>query len=150
MAFDLAYSSMLTRSIKTLNFILDELDCAYLPVEKRWELNEKFYGALQGVDKLKMVELYGENMVAEWRRSYTIAPPKVFQDDARHPINDRRYKHVDPALLPCTENLGDVLARVRRLYEKEIKGQLLMGKRLLIVCHGSPIRAWTNILLNAQ
>ena len=97
-----------------------------------------------------MVEIYGESMVSEWRRSYTIAPPKVFEDDARHPINDRRYKQVDPALLPCTEHLGDVLARVRKLYESEIRGQLLMGKRLLIVCHGSPIRAWTNILLNAQ
>jgi 2,3-bisphosphoglycerate-dependent phosphoglycerate mutase len=85
------------------------MDCAYLPVLKRWQLNEKFYGALQvgstltqGLDKMKIVEAYGEEMVAEWRRSYVIAPPKVFPEDPRHPINDKRYRDVDPALLPST------------------------------------------------
>jgi 2,3-bisphosphoglycerate-dependent phosphoglycerate mutase len=96
---------------------------------------------------MKIVEAYGERMVGEWRRSYVIAPPKVFEDDPRHPSNDKRYRDVDPALLPKTENLGDVLLRVNDLFEREIKGQLLAGKRLLIVCHGSPIRAWTNILM---
>lgn len=97
---------------------------------------------------MKIVETYGEKMVSEWRRSYVIAPPKVFHDDPRHPINDRRYRDVDPALLPDTESLGDVLVRVKSLYEMEIKNRLKEGKRLLIVCHGSPIRAWTNILMN--
>lgn len=103
---------------------------------------------MQGLDKMKIVETYGEKIVSEWRRSYVVAPPKVFKDDSRHPINDRRYRDVDPALLPDTENLGDVLKRVKSLYEMEIKDQLKEGKRLLIVCHGSPIRAWTNILMN--
>lgn len=89
-------------------------------------------------------------MVGEWRRSFVIAPPKVFEDDPRHPINDRRYRDVDPALLPKTESLGDVLVRVKALYEQEIRAQLLEGKRLLIVCHGSPIRAWTNILMRLE
>jgi 2,3-bisphosphoglycerate-dependent phosphoglycerate mutase len=103
---------------------------------------------MQGVDKLKMVETYGEQMVSEWRRSCVIAPPKIFPEDARHPINDRRYRDLDPTLLPNTESVGDVLARVRSLYEMEVKDALKEGKRLIIVCHGSPIRAWTNILMN--
>lgn len=103
---------------------------------------------MKGLDKLKIVEAYGEKMVSEWRRSYLIAPPKVFNGDPRHPINDKRYSDVDPALLPDTESLGDVLARVKSLYEMEIKAQLKEGKRLLIVCHGSTIRTWTNILMN--
>lgn len=97
---------------------------------------------------MSVVEQYGEQMVSEWRRSYTIAPPKIFYDDPRHPIHDPRYRKVDPQLLPNTEHMGDVLSRVGDLFASEIKPKLLERKRLLIVCHGSTVRVLANILLS--
>ena len=97
---------------------------------------------------MPVVKKYGEDIVAEWRRSYKISPPVVFPDDPRHPINDPKYSHVDPSLLPNSEHLGHVLKRVRFLFDSEIKRDLEEGKRVLVVCHGSVTRVFTNILLN--
>lgn len=99
------------------------------------------------MDKLTVVDKFGEKIVGEWRRSYHIAPPKLFPEDPRHPTNDPKYRHIDPSLLPSTEHLGDVLERVKNLYESEIKKELENKRRLLIVCHGSVVRALTNIIL---
>src|SRR5512142_2537763 len=110
--FDIAYTSVLKRAIRTLWLALDELDRLWLPVEKSWRLNERHYGALQGLDKAEMVDRYGKEQVFLWRRSYTVQPPALSLDDPRHPRFDPRYAGIAPGNLPATESLEDTLRRV--------------------------------------
>lgn len=101
--FDICYTSVLTRAIQTFNYAAEELDCHYIPVVKHWRLNERHYGALQGLNKLETVEKHGEEQVKIWRRSYDIPPPALEENDTRHPKNDKRYKDLTPQQLPLTE-----------------------------------------------
>ncbi len=110
-SFDICYTSVLTRAIQTFNYAADEIDCHYIPIIKEWRLNERHYGALQGLNKLETVEKHGKEQVQIWRRSFDIPPPELDISDARHPKNDKRYSDISPELLPKTE-VSDVLRRV--------------------------------------
>jgi 2,3-bisphosphoglycerate-dependent phosphoglycerate mutase len=146
--FDFAYTSMLKRAIRTLWIALDEMDRMWLPVEKSWRLNERHYGALQGLDKAQTVTLHGEALVKIWRRSYDIPPPALDPDDARHPRHDPRYGDLDPLLLPASESLKDTLERVLPLWNEEIAPRLRAGRNVLIAAHGNSIRALVKMLDN--
>jgi 2,3-bisphosphoglycerate-dependent phosphoglycerate mutase len=146
--FDYAYTSVLKRAIRTLWIALDEMDRMWLPVEKNWRLNERHYGALQGLDKIQTTEKHGEAQVKIWRRSYDIPPPPLASDDERHPRSDPRYADLDPALLPATESLKDTLARVLPLWNEEITPRLRSGRNLLVAAHGNSIRAIVKMLDN--
>ena len=146
--FDVAYTSMLKRAIRTLWYILDETDRMWIPVERSWRLNERHYGALQGLDKAQTVEKHGEAQVKIWRRSYDVPPPPLAADDPRHPRFDLRYADVDPALLPATESLKDTLARVLPFWETRIAPQLQSGRNVLVVAHGNSLRAMVKMLDN--
>jgi 2,3-bisphosphoglycerate-dependent phosphoglycerate mutase len=146
--FDYAYTSMLKRAIRTLNLALEEMDRMWLPVEKSWRLNERHYGALQGLDKAQTVAKHGEAQVKIWRRSYDIPPPALELADERHPKHDPRYADLDPRLLPATESLKDTLARVLPLWNEEIAPKLRAGKNVLIAAHGNSIRAIVKMLDN--
>ena len=133
---------MLKRAIHTLWIVLDEIDAAWLPVERRWRLNERHYGALQGLNKSQTAALHGEEQVHIWRRSYDIPPPPLAQDDPEHPRFDARYAEaVDLDLAPAGESLRDTLERVLPCWEDEIAPALRDGERLLIAAHGNSIRA---------
>src|ERR1700691_1831534 len=119
-AFDIAYTSVLKRAIRALWIALDELDLMWIPVERSWRLNERHYGALQGLNKAQTVAKHGEAQVKIWRRSYDIPPPPLTLDDPRHPRFDLRYAQVSPNLLPATESLKDTLARVLPYWESRI------------------------------
>ena len=144
--FDVAYTSVLKRAIRTLWGVLDEMDLMWIPVTRAWELNERHYGALQGLDKAQTVERHGEAQVKVWRRSYDIPPPPLERDDPRHPVHDRRYAGIDPALLPGTESLKDTLARVAPYFEARIAPDLRAGKNVLVVAHGNSLRALVKML----
>jgi 2,3-bisphosphoglycerate-dependent phosphoglycerate mutase len=146
--FDFAYTSMLKRAIRTLWIALDEMDRMWLPVEKSWRLNERHYGALQGLDKAQTVTLHGEEQVKIWRRSYDIPPPALDPDDTRHPRHDPRYADLDPLLLPASESLKDTLERVLPLWNEEIAPRLRAGRNVLIAAHGNSIRALVKMLDN--
>jgi len=146
--FDYAYTSVLKRAIRTLWIALDEMDRMWLPVENSWRLNERHYGALQGLDKVQTAEKHGEAQVKIWRRSYDIAPPPLAADDTRHPRFDPRYADLDPALLPATESLKDTLGRVMPLWNEEISPRLRAGSNLLVAAHGNSIRAIVKMLDN--
>jgi 2,3-bisphosphoglycerate-dependent phosphoglycerate mutase len=146
--FDYAYTSVLKRAIRTLWLALDEMDRMWLPVEKSWRLNERHYGALQGLDKIQTTEKHGEAQVKIWRRSYDIPPPPLASDDERHPRFDPRYAGLDPALLPATESLKDTLARVLPLWNEEIAPRLRSGRNVLVAAHGNSIRAIVKMLDN--
>ncbi len=146
--FDFCYTSTLKRAIRTLWIALDEMDRMWLPVEKSWRLNERHYGALQGLDKAQTVEKHGEAQVKIWRRSYDIPPPPLDPADERHPKHDPRYADLDPALLPGTESLKDTLARVLPLWNEEIAPKLRAGRNVLIAAHGNSIRALVKMLDN--
>ena len=138
---DIVFTSVLKRAIRTMWSVLDEMDLMWLPVERSWRLNERHYGALQGLDKAQTVEKHGEAQVKIWRRSYDIPPPPLALDDQRHPIFDRRYANVDPRVLPASESLKDTLARVLPFWNDRIVAELLAGKNVLVVAHGnSPAR----------
>ena len=139
--FDLAYTSVLKRAIRTLWIALDELDMMYLPVINRWQLNERHYGALQGLNKAETAVRYGKEQVHLWRRSYDVPPPALDANDPRHPCFDPRYANVAAADLPACESLELTLARVLPLWEAEIVPQLKQGKKLLIAAHGNSLRA---------
>ena len=140
--FDRAWTSVLKRAIHTLWIVLDEIDAAWLPVERRWRLNERHYGALQGLNKSQTAALHGEEQVHIWRRSYDIPPPPLAQDDPEHPRFDARYAEaVDLDLAPAGESLRDTLERVLPCWEDEIAPALRDGERLLIAAHGNSIRA---------
>lgn len=144
--FDLVYTSVLKRAIKTLNLILDEMDRHWLPVMKTWRLNERHYGELQGLNKTEMAEKHGEDQVKIWRRSYDVPPPFLKKEDPRHPCHDLRYKDVNPSELPAGESLKLTAQRFVPLWEKDIIPQLKAGKNVLIVAHGNSLRALMQIL----
>lgn len=144
--FDLAFTSVLKRAIRTLWVVLDEMDLMWIPVERSWRLNERHYGALQGLDKAETVRRHGAEQVKIWRRSYDIPPPPLDPDDPRHPRFDRRYRGLDPAELPATESLKDTLGRVLPLWRERIAPELLSGRQVLIVAHGNSLRALVKML----
>jgi 2,3-bisphosphoglycerate-dependent phosphoglycerate mutase len=143
---DVAFTSVLKRAIRTLWAIIDEMDRMWIPVERSWRLNERHYGALQGLDKAETVAKHGEEQVKIWRRSYDITPPSLAYDDERHPRFDRRYADIDPALLPATESLKTTLDRVLPFWESRIAPELKAGKNVLVVAHGNSLRALVKML----
>lgn len=142
----IAFTSVLKRAVRTLWLILEASDRMWLPVEGSWRLNERHYGALQGLNKAQTVEQYGEAQVKIWRRSYDIPPPALPLDDPRHPRFDPRYADIDPQLLPTTESLKDTLARVLPFWERRIVPELRAGKTVLVVAHGNSLRALVKML----
>jgi 2,3-bisphosphoglycerate-dependent phosphoglycerate mutase len=142
----IAFTSVLKRAIRTLWLILDTTDRMWIPVERSWRLNERHYGALQGLDKAQTVKQHGEAQVKIWRRSYDIPPPPLSADDPRHPRFDPRYADVDPASLPAAESLKDTLSRVLPYWESRIVPELRAGKDVLIVAHGNSLRALVKML----
>ena len=146
--FDLAYTSVLKRAIRTLNIILDEMDLMWLPVIKNWRLNERHYGNLQGLNKSEMAEKFGEEQVHIWRRSYDIPPPPMDISDERNPRNDRRYADLSDAEIPLTECLKDTVARFLPYWENEIAPKIMEGKNVIIAAHGNSLRALVKHLDN--
>lgn len=148
--FDVAYTSVLKRAIRTLWFILDKTDQMWLPVHRAWQLNERHYGALQGLNKKETADKYGEEQVFIWRRSYDIPPTKLSEVDDRHPRHDRRYRHLKPNEIPSTEALKQCLERVVPYFEEQIVPQIKSGKSILIVAHGNSLRALIKHLDNVS
>lgn len=146
--FDLAYTSVLKRAIWTLWHCLEEMDRTWLPVLKHWRLNERHYGALQGLNKADMAKQYGDEQVLIWRRSYDTPPPALDADDPRGQRHDRRYDKLDPADIPLTECLKDTVARVLPFWNESIAPAITSGKRLVISAHGNSIRALVKYLDN--
>ena len=147
-AFDFVYTSVLKRAIWTSVLALDELDELWLPVERDWRLNERHYGALQGLNKAETAAKHGEDQVKIWRRAYAIAPPPLAADDPRHPSRDARYKNIDPKLLPLTESLKDTVARFLPYWHGAIAPRIQSGSRVLIAAHGNSLRALVKYLDN--
>lgn len=139
--FDICYTSYLKRAIHTLNLALEEMDREWLPVVKSWKLNERHYGALQGLNKAETAEKYGEEQVLVWRRSFDVPPPALEKGDERDPALAAAYRGVDPAQLPLTESLAITIQRAWPYFEEEIKPDMLAGKRVLIAAHGNSLRA---------
>jgi 2,3-bisphosphoglycerate-dependent phosphoglycerate mutase len=139
--FDQAHTSLLTRAIRSLWLALDEMDRAWLPVAKDWRLNERHYGALQGLNKAEIAQQYGLEQVYLWRRSFGVRPPQLDWHDPRHPRFDRRYASIDSRLLPSGESLYDTYERVLQYWAYALLPQLQRGKRLLVVAHGNTLRA---------
>lgn len=146
--FDLCYTSCLKRAINTLNYILAGMDREWLPVFKSWKLNERHYGALQGLDKSETAAKYGPEQVKIWRRSYAVPPPPLEESDARNPAFAPAYREVDRALLPLAESLADTVARVAPYFAAAIKPEIMQGRRVLIVAHGNSLRALVKYLDN--
>lgn len=145
-SFDLAYTSYLKRAIHTLNYVLKEMDEEYIPVVKTWRLNERHYGALQGLNKSETAKKYGEEQVTVWRRSYDVQPPALKEDDDRNPALQNTYKNVGKQDLPLTECLKDTVARVLPYWECEIKPAIVSGKKVIIAAHGNSLRALVKYL----
>ena len=143
---ELVFTSVLKRAIRTQWLMLEVLDLLWLPVERTWRLNERHYGALQGLNKAQTVERHGEAQVKIWRRSYDIPPPPLGLDDQRHPRFDRRYAGVAASDLPATESLKDTLARVIPYWEQRIAPELARGRQVLVVAHGNSLRALVKML----
>ena len=146
--FDLAYTSVLKRAIHTLDIILDEMDRSWLPVIKDYRLNERHYGALQGLNKSETAKKYGEAQVLIWRRSFDVKPPKLELKDDRAPLNQLPYQKLDKDKLPLHESLKETIERVMPYFEREIKPRMLDGERILIVAHGNSIRAMVKYFEN--
>ena len=146
--FDQAYVSVLKRAICTLAAVMDALDLWWLPVEKNWRLNERHYGALQGLNKAETAAKHGEDQVKIWRRSYDIPPPPLTADDERHPSRDRRYASLDPSELPLTESLKETVARFLPYWHGTIAPAIKSGKRVIIAAHGNSLRALVKYLDN--
>ena len=146
--FDVCYTSYLKRAIHTLNGVLLEMDREWLPVYKSWKLNERHYGALQGLNKSETAKQYGEEQVKIWRRSFDITPPPLAEDDERNPKFATAYRNEDPALMPLTESLATTIERVVPYFESEIKPQMAAGKRVLIAAHGNSLRALVKYFEN--
>ncbi|KRM92056.1 2,3-diphosphoglycerate-dependent phosphoglycerate mutase [Liquorilactobacillus cacaonum] len=144
--FDQAYTSVLTRAIKTLHFALEESDQLWVPETKSWRLNERHYGALQGQNKAEAAEKFGEDQVHIWRRSYDVLPPLLSADDEGSAAQDRRYADLDPRAIPGGENLKVTLERVIPFWEDEIAPKLLDGKNVIIAAHGNSLRALTKYI----
>lgn len=146
LSFDVAFTSVLKRAIRTLWIILDEMDLMWIPVERSWRLNERHYGALQGLNKAETVEEYGEDQVKVWRRSYDVPPPALAGDDPRHPGFDPRYAALSREELPSTESLKDTLARVQPCWDASLAPALRTGRDVLVVAHGNSLRAMVKML----
>src|SRR5229473_2377937 len=144
--FDVAYTSVLKRAIKTLWIVLETMELEWIPVTRGWQLNERHYGALQGLNKAEMAEKFGEAQVKIWRRSYDVPPPPLELDDPRHPRFDPRYANVDVASLPAAESLKDTLSRVLPYWESCIVPELRANKDVLVVAHGNSLRALVKML----
>ena len=142
--FDQAYTSVLTRAIKTLHFALEESGQLWVPETKTWRLNERHYGALQGQNKAEAAEKFGEEQVHIWRRSYDVLPPLLSADDEGSAANDRRYANLDPRIVPGGENLKVTLERVIPFWEDHIAPDLLAGKNVIVAAHGNSLRALTK------
>lgn len=146
--FDIAYTSVLKRAIRTLWLVLDEMDLLWIPVTHAWQLNERHYGALQGLNKAETAAKYGEEQVHTWRRSYATPPPALTKDDPRFPGNDPRYAQLNEKDIPLTECLKDTVARVLPYWQKTIAPSVRAGQQVIIAAHGNSIRALVKILDN--
>jgi 2,3-bisphosphoglycerate-dependent phosphoglycerate mutase len=149
-SFDVAYTSVLKRAIKTLGIALDELDQLFIPVVKSWRLNERHYGALQGLNKAETAARHGEAQIKIWRRSYDIPPPALEPGDDRHPSHDPRYAGLDAADLPLTESLKDTVARFLPYWHETIAPEIRLGRRVVIAAHGNSLRALVKFLDNVS
>ena len=141
LVFDFAHTSLLTRAVRTCNLALEAMDQMWLPLQRHWRLNERHYGALQGLDKKATTELHGAEQTNLWRRSYDTPPPPVDATSPEHPANDARYRLIAPQDLPATECLKDVVARVLPYWNTEIVPQLQANMNVLVVAHGNSLRA---------
>src|SRR5205809_4281385 len=148
--FDVAYTSVLKRAIRTLWIALDELDMMWIPVHRSWRLNERHYGALQGLNKAETAAAHGDAQVEIWRRSYDIPPPALTEEDPRHPSHDRRYASLSTSQLPLTESLKDTVARFLPYWHETIAPDIKAGKRVLIAAHGNSLRALVKYLDNVS
>jgi len=144
--FDLAFTSVLKRAIRTLWLVLEEMDAMWLPVEKSWRLNERHYGALQGLNKAETAAKFGEQQVLAWRRSYDTRPPALAPDDSRLAVGDARYAELAAQGMPLTECLKDTVARVLPYWEGDIAPAMRAGKRVLVAAHGNSLRALVKYL----
>jgi 2,3-bisphosphoglycerate-dependent phosphoglycerate mutase len=144
--FDVVYTSVLTRAIRTMFIALDRMTLLWIPVVKSWRLNERHYGALQGLNKAETAAKHGEAQIKVWRRSYDVPPPPLTPDDDRHPSHDPRYASLTPSDLPATECLKDTVARFLPLWHDEIAPAVKSGKRVLIAAHGNSLRALVKYL----
>ena len=142
----IAFTSVLKRAIRTLWIMLETTDRMWIPVERSWRLNERHYGALQGLDKTQTAERHGAAQVKIWRRSYDIPPPPLAWDDPQHPRFDARYASVDPASLPGAESLHNTLERVLPLWQSRMAPELAAGRNVLVVAHGNSLRALVKML----
>ena len=148
LTFDVAYTSYQKRAIKTLNLFLEELDLLWIPVYKSWRLNERHYGALQGLNKAETAEKYGDEQVHIWRRSFDVAPPQVDKNSDMYPGNIDRYKDIPAGEIPTGESLKLTIDRVLPYWESDISKQIKAGKNVLISAHGNSLRALIKYLLN--
>lgn len=146
--FDIAYTSVLKRAIKTLNIVLDEMDLDWIPVVKNWRLNERHYGALQGLNKAETAEKYGKEQVMEWRRSFDTPPPALEETDDRYPGKDPRYADLSKDELPLTESLKLTIDRFLPYWHETIAPTIKSGKKVIVVAHGNSLRALVKYLDN--
>jgi 2,3-bisphosphoglycerate-dependent phosphoglycerate mutase len=141
LVFDIAFTSYLKKAIRTLWIVLDKMDLMWIPVKKTWRLNERHYGALQGLNKAETAKQYGEDIVHQWRRSFSTRPPALEKTDKRHPSYDQRYKDLSTKDLPEGESLEDTLNRVLPYWDNDIVPELHNGKKIIIAAHGNSLRA---------
>lgn len=146
--FDVVYTSVLKRAIKTSNIVLEGIDQLWLPVIRSWRLNERMYGGLQGLNKVETVEKHGKEQVLIWRRSFDVPPPEIADDSEYNPANDRKYAEIGAENIPKTECLKDVIERAVPFFESDILPALRAGKRVLVAAHGNSIRAFCKYLDN--
>jgi 2,3-bisphosphoglycerate-dependent phosphoglycerate mutase len=144
--FDVAYTSVLKRAIKTLWLVMETMELEWMPVYRAWQLNERHYGALQGLNKAEMAEKYGEAQVKLWRRSYDVPPPPLDLEDQRHPRFDRRYASLPPEQLPRSESLKDTVARMLPYWHSTLAPVVKSGQRVLVAAHGNSLRALVKYL----
>lgn len=148
LVFDVAYTSYLKRAIKTLNIVLEEMDELYIPVYKSWRLNERHYGALQGLNKAETAKKYGDEQVHIWRRSFDVAPPSIDKNSEYYPKSDRRYADLADSDIPLGESLKDTIARVLPYWHSDISKSLQEGRNVIVAAHGNSLRALIKYLLN--
>ncbi len=146
LAFDLAFTSVLKRAIKTLWLVLEEMDRMWIPVRHSWKLNERHYGGLQGLNKAETAAKYGDDQVKIWRRSYDVLPPLLEKDDERYPARDPRYASLDPKELPAGECLADTVARVVPYWQEAVVPEIRAGRRVIVAAHGNSLRALVKYL----
>jgi 2,3-bisphosphoglycerate-dependent phosphoglycerate mutase len=146
--FDIAFTSVLKRAIRTLWIVMDEMDLMWIPVQRSWRLNERHYGALQGLNKAEMAAKFGEQQVFIWRRSFDIQPPALTRDDERYPGCEPRYKDLAPGEVPLTESLKDTIARFMPYWHQTLTPVLKSGKKVIISAHGNSLRALVKYLDN--